>query len=90
MATTLDSSEAIPPRGVGRPGKYPWADWFKHGVTTRINKGVDYDIPTENMRIQVNKAAGRFNGRTSTKMVGNGEALIFTFYLMDDFNFDIG
>ena len=82
--TILPEEEAIPPRGPGRPSKYPWNEWFKHGQTVRINRGQHYDIPTENMRIQVNKAARRPSGRVATRAGLRGEYLQFTFYLVDD------
>jgi hypothetical protein len=91
--TILSEEEAIPPRGPGRPAKYPWADWFKHGQTVRVTKGTHYDISTENFRIQINKAAKRYGGRVSTRDVGHGEGLTFTFYIENegyDNDFDLG
>ncbi len=82
--TIMSEEHALPPRGPGRPAKYPWNEWFKHGQTIRVTRGQHYDISTENFRIQVNKAARRHSGRVSTEIVGHGQGLMFTFYLEDD------
>jgi hypothetical protein len=52
----------------GRPATYDWASWFANGQSFEIVKGVDYSVPTENMRVQVNKAAQRYNGRATTQI----------------------
>jgi hypothetical protein len=62
------------------PRRYPWPEWGD-GSVWEIQQGVDYDIPTENMRVNLHERARRFAMvvRTEKVNVGTGEGLRFQF-----------
>jgi hypothetical protein len=73
----------VPPRGRGAPPKYPWHQWFRHGVTVCIAQGEDFDIDTNVMRQQLYQKARAMNGKVSTEQktdVRNRQVIWMTFY----------
>jgi hypothetical protein len=40
----------------GTPRRYPWEQW-SDGSVWEIRQGEDYDVPTENMRINIHERA---------------------------------
>jgi hypothetical protein len=80
MRILSDEEAAASQQGAGRPPKYNWDEWFSHGdAWVEITRGEDYDVPTENMRVQVNSAARRKGGRAVTRIVEKGKGLKFQF-----------
>jgi hypothetical protein len=87
----LSEEEALAAQGPGRPQKYPWKEWLVDGRPFEIYHGEDYEVPTENMRVQVSKAAERMGGKVSTKRIHDPEGLRVTFrrnLTPNDFDFD--
>lgn len=60
--------------------RYPWADWTD-GSVWEVRKDEDYDIPTENMRINVLDRAKNLARQVRTQIVRDdaGEGLRFQF-----------
>ena len=78
MATRLDS---FPDDDSGGPQrKYPWDEW-SDGGTWEIRQNEDYDVPTENMRVNLHMKAGSQARKVKTKKFSDekGEGLIFQF-----------
>jgi hypothetical protein len=63
-------------------GRYPWGEWT-NGRPWRITRGEDYDVPTENMRVNLHMRASSMGCKVRTHKVvdGRGEGLIFQFSL---------
>lgn len=66
--------------GAGRPQKYPWADW-EDGSVWQIKRGADYDIPTQNMQVNLHLRASKNDLKVRTRTVRDdeGEKLVFQF-----------
>ena len=77
MAHRLASFDEL---GQGQPRRYPWAEWAD-GSPWEIRRGEDYDIATENMRVNFHMKAKQLGSKVRTRKVTdpNGEGLIFQF-----------
>lgn len=62
------------------PRRYPWEQW-SDGAIWEIRQGDDYDVPTENMRINIHERAKQrvMKVRTEKFKDGRGEGLRFQF-----------
>jgi hypothetical protein len=60
--------------------RYPWTEWID-GSAWEIRRGDDYDVATENMRVNLHLKADAVGRKVRTKKVsdGEGEALAFQF-----------
>lgn len=60
--------------------RYPWGEWTD-GSVWEIKKGEDYEVPTENMRVNLHDRAKGQGLSVQTRKVGNGswEGLRFQF-----------
>jgi hypothetical protein len=58
--------------------RYPWDEWADGGVW-EIRQGKDYDVPTENMRVNLHLKADALGSKARTKKVQGGTGLIFQF-----------
>lgn len=70
------------PDGDFRPmRRYPWAEWTD-GSVWEIRKGDDYDVPTENMRVNLHMQGDAKALKVRTKKVRDqlGEGLVFQFF----------
>ncbi len=61
--------------------RYDWADWTDGGVW-EITRGEDYDVPSENMRVNLGTKARQIGGkvRSSIFRTDGREGLRFQFY----------
>jgi hypothetical protein len=82
MARRLDAFPAVPPSGRRR---YPWHEWTD-GATWEIRRGDDYDVATENMRVNLHIKAETLARKVRTRKIrdDDGEGLIFQFLGSDD------
>lgn len=78
MARKLD---AFPSDGTGEPRRYPWPEWTDGGVW-EIRAGDDYDVDTENMRVNLHIKADALVIKVRTKKIRDeqGEGLVFQFF----------
>lgn len=78
MARKLD---AFPSEGTGEPRRYPWPEWTDGGVW-EIRSGDDYDVDTENMRVNLHIKADALVAKVRTKKIRDeqGEGLVFQFF----------
>lgn len=78
MAKRLDS---FPGEGTRGQRRYPWDEWTD-GSPWEIRKGDDYDVPTENMRVNLHMKASSLARKVRTKSFNEEEVegLIFQFY----------
>src|SRR4051812_8376254 len=62
------------------PRRYPWSDWTDGGAW-EIRRGDDYDVETENMRVNLHVRADSLGIKVRTKKVrdNQGEGLVFQF-----------
>lgn len=83
MATRLESFPEGDSRGQQR--KYPWDEW-SDGGTWEIRQNEDYDVATENMRVNLHMKASSLARKVRTKRFSdeNGEGLIFQFLDPED------
>jgi hypothetical protein len=58
--------------------QYPWDEWAD-GSAWEIRQGKDYDVPTENMRVNLHLTADALGFKARTKKVQEGAGLIFQF-----------
>lgn len=66
---------------VETPRRYPWAEWTDEAVW-EISQGEDYDVATENMRVNLHEYARKRVGTVRTEKVTTskgGEGLRFQF-----------
>src|SRR3954453_11287223 len=79
MAKKLDAFPGDSPEDSG-PRRYPWSDWTD-GSVWEIRRGDDYDVETENMRVNLHMKADALTIKVRTSKVGDdhGEGLIFQF-----------
>jgi hypothetical protein len=77
MARRLDSFPDESPRSARR---YPWSEWLD-GSIWEICRGDDYDVTTENMRVNLHVKANAIGIKVRTKKVHDegGEGLVFQF-----------
>jgi hypothetical protein len=63
----------------GQP-KYPWDEWADGGVW-EIRRGVDFDVATETMRVNLHMKADSLSQKVRTHKIvdDEGEALVFQF-----------
>ena len=61
--------------------RYPWTDWLD-GSVWEIRRGEDYDVSTENMRVNLHMKADSRAVKVRTKKVHDpkGEGLVFQFF----------
>jgi hypothetical protein len=78
MARKLDH---FPSNDRQQARRYPWDEWTDGGVW-EIRQGDDYEIPTENMRVNLHIKADSKAVKVRTRKVRDdaGEGLIFQFY----------
>ncbi len=75
----------------GSQARYDWTRWTK-GDIWEIRQGVDYAIPTENMRVALHAKADQRGLKVRTRKVpqrgqaeaGEWEGLVFQFFDPDD------
>lgn len=62
------------------PRRYPWPEWTD-GSVWEIRRGEDYDVATENMRVNLHMKADALGIKVRTKKVSDdgGEGLVFQF-----------
>jgi hypothetical protein len=90
MARELDTFEWGDGAGGRRP-KYDWGRWL-NGDIWEIRRGEDYEVPTENMRVNLHAKAEQHRRKVRTRKVpkqsdpeyGQWEGLVFQFYIPDD------
>ncbi len=58
--------------------RYPWGEWTD-GSAWEIRQGSDYDVATENMRVNLHLKADALGRKVRTKKVAGGAGLIFQF-----------
>lgn len=63
MARRVDSLESQSPR------RYPWVEWTEEGTIWEIRQGEDYDVPTENMPVNLHDRARHQNQTVETRIV---------------------
>jgi hypothetical protein len=82
MATKRDS---FPTNHRGRQQKYPWQTWTD-GSVWEIRQGEDYDVPTENMRVNLHMKADSLLQKVRTQKINDqaGEGLVFQFLPNED------
>lgn len=78
MGRRLDAFPEQPSRGQRR---YPWDEWID-GSAWEIRRGEDYDVATENMRVNLHMKADSLLAKVRTHKFddGQGEGLIFQFF----------
>lgn len=66
--------------GHGHARRYPWAEWAD-GTPWEIRRGEDYDVATENMRVNFHMKAKQLGCKVRTRKFTHpdGEGLIFQF-----------
>jgi hypothetical protein len=88
----LDPSEALPLRGRGAAGKYPWDTWLQDKQTVRIFQGEDFKVNVVTMRQMIYQKAAALGGKVSTA-VGkdlSGRACIdLTFHAAEDLELEM-
>jgi hypothetical protein len=64
------------------PRRYPWADWTVAGTIWEITRGEDYDVATENMRVNLHERAKVERKTVRTKIIrrDDSEGLRFQFF----------
>src|SRR4051812_22593140 len=71
----------------GEPGdgqrRYPWAEWTD-GSVWEVRRGEDYDVATENMRVNLHMKADALGQKVKTKKIAGGEGLVFQFLPSED------
>jgi hypothetical protein len=65
--------------------RYPWDEWTD-GSIWEIKQKDDYDVPTENMRVNLHERAKQIGMKVKTQIVRSApwnEGLRFQFYMPD-------
>jgi hypothetical protein len=77
MARRLD---AFPHEPTGPRRRYPWHEWTDGGIW-EIRRGDDYDVATENMRVNLHMKADALLRKVRTRKItdAHGEGLVFQF-----------
>jgi hypothetical protein len=67
--------------GPGAPRRYPWDQWTDGGVW-EIRQGEDYDVDTENMRVNLHMRADAHAVKVRTTKISDdsGQRLVFQFF----------
>lgn len=60
------------------PRRYPWSAWMD-GSIWEIRQGDDYDVATENMRVNLHERARNYGQVVRTEKISDGEGLRFQF-----------
>src|SRR4051794_37766394 len=83
MAQRLDAFPEGDERRAQR--RYPWDEWTD-GSAWEIRQGDDYDVKTENMRVNLHMRADQIGSKVRTKKVRGdaGEGLVFQFFDPDE------
>lgn len=78
MAKRLDAFAAD---DVGEPRRYPWDEWTDGGAW-EIRRGDDYDVESENMRVNLHVKADALGIKVRTRKIRDGEreGLVFQFF----------
>src|SRR5580700_4272912 len=82
MMTTMGRRLAAFPGETSRGlRRYPWGEWTD-GSTWEIRRGDDYDVATENMRVNLHMKADSLYTKVRTRKFADdrGEGLIFQFF----------
>jgi hypothetical protein len=58
--------------------RYPWSEWAD-GSAWEIRRGEDYDVATENMRVNLHMKATSLGRKVQTRKTSNPEGLVFQF-----------
>jgi len=79
MARRLSHFPAVD--GPGAPRRYPWIEWTD-GSVWEIRQREDYDVSTENMRVNLHMRADAEAVKVRTKKItdARGQCLVFQFY----------
>jgi hypothetical protein len=82
MAKRLDK---FPGQTDPQRGKYPWNEWAD-GSVWEIRRGEDYDVATENMRVNLHLKADALARKVRTHKIADdrGEGLVFQFLESDE------
>jgi hypothetical protein len=82
MAIRLDQ---FPDEAPQAKRKYPWDEW-SDGSVWEIKRGEDYDVATENMRVNLHMKADALARKVKTRKFSDerGEGLIFQFIQSED------
>jgi hypothetical protein len=82
MAKRLDK---FPGQPDGGRSKYPWGEWAD-GSVWEIRQGEDYDVATENMRVNLHLKADALARKVRTRKIADdrGEGLIYQFLDSDE------
>src|SRR4051794_29071360 len=77
--------ESFPRDEQSHPRRYPWSDWTD-GSVWEVRKGEDYDVATENMRVNLHMKADALLRKVRTQKVADerGEGLVFEFLRSDE------
>jgi hypothetical protein len=80
MAVVRHDINLVGTRRRGRPAKYPWEEWT-NGSVWEIVQGQDYDVSTENMRVNLHLRAGKEDKKVITRLAREPgpEKLLFQF-----------
>jgi hypothetical protein len=83
MAIRRDSFPTARSRGPQQ--KYPWQTWAD-GSVWEIRQGEDYDVPTENMRVNLHMKGDALLQKVRTQKINDqaGEGLVFQFLPNED------
>src|SRR5687768_9900064 len=73
--------DAFPGEDRSGARRYPWSDWTD-GSAWEIRRGVDYDVATENMSVNLHVKADALAIKVRTRKIGDadGEGLVFQFF----------
>jgi hypothetical protein len=73
--------EKFPAADASSTRRYPWPDWTD-GSVWEIRRGEDYDVATENMRVNLHMKAEGLAMKVRTKKIRDqqSEGLVFQFY----------
>jgi hypothetical protein len=84
MGQRLDFFEFAHRPPVGRPAKYPWAEWAD-GSIWQILQGRDYDVATRSIQASLFSHASYIDLRVRTRrvFVDGRDGLVFQFFDRD-------
>jgi len=70
--------KAFPEKAAAGARRYPWPEWTDGGVW-EIRHGEDYDVATENMRVNLHMKADSLGRKVRTTKIDQGSGLVFQF-----------
>jgi hypothetical protein len=73
---------SLPDRPLGAPPKYPWDTWTD-GSAWRIQRGIDYDIPSTSMASMIRGHAARHGFDVVALVNRERDAVEFQFRIVD-------